>query len=338
MAKPIKMQVVKVEHEEQRDYATATLQGVRTIYHVERNGKLYLVHAPCAAMGDDWEIARLATMADGGRSWTWARVITSGAWAGVLAYVQSQIAAGAVDAPVVSKAPRVQSAVVEAEPVAVVEAEPVAVVEAEPVAVVEAEPVAVVEAEPQRSNLFEQLGAEGRDALGALLGFDVDTSARGSHILFRQRLREIACLPTGYTMADALAAYLKKLPGVNGARVAVTLEISDHFLRDVLCTAVEGGSDYWANFKVLERVQDGAYSRVRVFECDEDGGTVARFDVGTVELRRGLGVLLERGDCHADTKSTFLAAVLADDASDIDADCADALLQCTVFDGELRYG
>lgn len=113
-------------------------------------------------------------------------------------------------------------------------------------------------------------------------------------------------------------------------------------LRDLLCTAVEGGSNYWADFSAAERTEGLDYVRVKVTEQEKHDNKKPRVNryISADELTRGLEELAR---CAVDGQhrdgSDFPAAAkhLIDAVSDHDATTADVVLQMTVF-GELVYG
>lgn len=121
--------------------------------------------------------------------------------------------------------------------------------------------------------------------------------------------------------------------------VTIKLSIPPQTLRDLLCTAVEGGSNYWASFKSLECTEDGDYIRVRVLErASHTDGPRRIVEVTAEDLAIGIERL---GAAAADKGNTegFPTAGkhFADALDDHDAMTADVVLQMTVF-GEVVYG
>lgn len=129
--------------------------------------------------------------------------------------------------------------------------------------------------------------------------------------------------------------------------VLVPLEVSDDFLRNVLATACEGGSNYWAFFKSLKSFP-GQYGRewqqVRV--TDSEGYAEQKdYVIDLPELREGLRRMISRDftskESHAipyaQSAGEVLIAVLENDAGQIDANLADLILQCACF-GHIVYG
>lgn len=115
--------------------------------------------------------------------------------------------------------------------------------------------------------------------------------------------------------------------------LVMPVQIDVQRLRDLLVSAVEGGSNYWARFKALERSDDLDYLKVEVFEVEshKDDGPGVRRTVTPEELVEGLK-LLAQGPFPAARQhlTNFLE-------ENDDAETADVVLQLTVF-GELIYG
>lgn len=155
------------------------------------------------------------------------------------------------------------------------------------------------------------------------------------------------------TMDDAHAVEVEPSriadPAPVDTRITVTLDVKDQFLRDVLCTAVEGGSNYWAHFRSVKRFK-GEYGLewevVTVYEVgDSDASHTAKHVVGLPELREGvrrviMGDMTDKAshaNCHPSNGATLLQAVVTDDAGNVDADLADLVLQAACF-GHIVYG
>lgn len=109
--------------------------------------------------------------------------------------------------------------------------------------------------------------------------------------------------------------------------------ITRQALRDLLCTAVEGGSNYWAMFEDAERTESLDYLGVVVVEHEahSKGVPALRRRITAEDLAQGLERL---------AAATFPAAKqhLADALSENgDATTADVVLQMAVF-GDVIYG
>ena len=115
--------------------------------------------------------------------------------------------------------------------------------------------------------------------------------------------------------------------------VTLRIEVSKQLLMDLLCTAVEGGSNYWAEFGRCQRTPDLDYLSADVFELDTHRADQPKLHriVTADELAHGLENL---------ARATFASAArhLADALSENgDAVTADVVLQMTVF-GDVVYG
>lgn len=135
--------------------------------------------------------------------------------------------------------------------------------------------------------------------------------------------------------------------------VALSLTISRQFLMDVLCTAVEGGSNYWAAFEKAghEKGEHGRqYVTITVIECCDElcTPTSPRYPVDLGALAAGMVRLIQggmhdegqspgTGDCAPSYRAELLHAILADDAGHVDANLADLALQAATLKC-IRYG
>lgn len=135
--------------------------------------------------------------------------------------------------------------------------------------------------------------------------------------------------------------------------VTLSLTISRQFLRDVLCTAVEGGSNYWADFEKAA-FENGEYVPeyigITVIESGDEGRTPKspRYRVGLGEMASGMVRLIQggmhdagqspgTGDCAPSYRAELMHAILVDDAGHVDADLADLVLQAATLKC-IRYG
>lgn len=117
------------------------------------------------------------------------------------------------------------------------------------------------------------------------------------------------------------------------------------FLSDIIIGAVEGGTGYWAEVRQYQYVYNGevkVYIGGRV--GDETRARLNVMDTGdeyvldTAIVSRGLG-RIKRGEVglNSTLRNAILHGDIDNDAGDIDADCADAIVQAGLF-GELVYG
>lgn len=110
-----------------------------------------------------------------------------------------------------------------------------------------------------------------------------------------------------------------------------TSEIPIQRFRDLLCSAIEGGSNYWADFDKFERT-DLDYISVRVAEQEPSSGNLRKRKTLRAEhLVEGLQLLAAAPFPSA---LTHLHNFLNEND---DAETADVVLQMTMF-GDLIYG
>lgn len=128
------------------------------------------------------------------------------------------------------------------------------------------------------------------------------------------------------------------LPGTDVVPIPVQFQTTRQALRDLLCTAIEGGANYWAAFSEAKRTGPGGdYLSVRVLCEDGAGQPVSRLITET-DLIDGLTRLTQnpKGFQHGVAMKHFMDAV-GDPGSTGDATTADVVLQMVVF-GEVIYG
>lgn len=127
--------------------------------------------------------------------------------------------------------------------------------------------------------------------------------------------------------------------------VTVVVPLPDQRLSDLLCTAVEGGSNYWAPMCRAVRT-DGEYQSVDVFiepnlvktatgKCStyvEHGVTWARVTLD--DLRRGVSLLTTSPKLNFAVGAKHLADIVNEND---DAETADVVLQLALF-GEIVFG
>jgi len=115
----------------------------------------------------------------------------------------------------------------------------------------------------------------------------------------------------------------------------------DEFLADVICTAVEGGIQYWAlatgyewEFRSMGHKLD--YASVVVMPTDDDRNE--QYSITMDSIREALERIARPvpGMSIADRKA-ILGSWAVLDAGDIDADLADQIVQVACF-GEVIYG
>ena len=120
--------------------------------------------------------------------------------------------------------------------------------------------------------------------------------------------------------------------------IPVTLNIPEQRVKDLLCNAIEGGSNYWVG--TLDRC--GGITRAQAeyrqdvpfveggwleLEEQEQSGSEKTFKIDRAAIIKGLAVMAEKYPRH------FGDFISEND----DAETGDVLLQCICF-GELVYG
>lgn len=129
-------------------------------------------------------------------------------------------------------------------------------------------------------------------------------------------------------------------PAVLEEPVILNVPVSRQLLRDLLCTAVEGGSNYWARFGRAERTADLDYLSVTIRANDGNGKRIERV-VTAEQLGEGIETLAlattedwQAAHHKFPAAGQHLANALSENG---DAITADVVLQMTVF-GTLIYG
>ena len=116
------------------------------------------------------------------------------------------------------------------------------------------------------------------------------------------------------------------------------------FLSDCVITAVEGGTGYWAEVRNYKWSRDeetgqmmGATVELRS-EIPRTSDPEPWFMVNLETIERGIIRLKDKNfKINPNLLGLILAAERNDDASDIDAEAADCIVQAALF-GELVYG
>ena len=112
------------------------------------------------------------------------------------------------------------------------------------------------------------------------------------------------------------------------------------FLGDIITTAVEGGTGYWAQVSQYTHTDvDGRGTRATLHELDDDEGyreeglelTIEGVATALGQIRRGeIGINGRLRECIA-------LGDRENDGGEIDADAADVITQIALL-GEIRYG
>lgn len=123
--------------------------------------------------------------------------------------------------------------------------------------------------------------------------------------------------------------------------VVLNIPVKRQLLRDLLVTAIEGGSTYWASFSNATRNEALDYLKVRVTESEASRTNTPRVNryITPEELANGLEALARV--CADEERLTQFPAAgkhLGDALSETgDATTADVVLQMLIF-GEVIYG
>lgn len=123
--------------------------------------------------------------------------------------------------------------------------------------------------------------------------------------------------------------------------VRATVRIPNEKIENLIITAVEGGSNYWAKFEFPDKWKDKYKSYVRI---PFHGGEIEVYDIETGELlgvlnqatlKTGLQLMADRKDMTGKQVPARHFKNLATDTED--AETADVFLQLAVM-GEIIYG
>lgn len=123
----------------------------------------------------------------------------------------------------------------------------------------------------------------------------------------------------------------------------------EQFLRDILCTAVEGGTNYWAQVSGIKRegyradakvgepgFSDWSYVGYTLHDMQEDG---KKHRVTSATVERGIKLLTQdtKVKLSENLRKSILLANVTLDGGDIDSNIADCIVQAGIF-GEVVYG
>jgi hypothetical protein len=120
-------------------------------------------------------------------------------------------------------------------------------------------------------------------------------------------------------------------------KITVEVEVSEEFLLDIICTAAEGGINYWAveARNVKRGGRDGLdYLSFEVRPEEEKTWHL----VNPAIIGQGIQLILSgKVKISSQIAGWIQQGVTEQDAGIIDADCADCIVQAGVF-GEIVYG
>ena len=113
------------------------------------------------------------------------------------------------------------------------------------------------------------------------------------------------------------------------------LEFSDQRVNDLLCCALEGGSDYWIGSALGDNPDKEEYKYLADLALTKNGGILIADSYGDMPPQRLDRATLQKGlEVMAAEYPKHLEAFWTEND---DADTADAFLQCCCF-GEVVYG
>jgi hypothetical protein len=130
--------------------------------------------------------------------------------------------------------------------------------------------------------------------------------------------------------------------------VPVRSALREEFLADIIICAVEGGTNYWA-YSARYRHDDSAHTKVYLGVMEEVDELGNPNPVGSTDSQPWYYIDIERvaraltlirsGKVSMNTQiqQTIKQADAENDATDIDATCADVIMQVACF-GEIVYG
>lgn len=121
-------------------------------------------------------------------------------------------------------------------------------------------------------------------------------------------------------------------------RLTITMEIKHEVLAGLLVTAVEGGSNYWAQFESIERDSELNILKVTVVDRDESTSNVMTPSLMLAGLEHLANRISEEGKHSWSLKPSSAARHFCDAIQENgDASTADVVLQMALF-GEVLYG
>lgn len=158
-------------------------------------------------------------------------------------------------------------------------------------------------------------------------------------------------VPPSDRNADLFRAAVAAALDVLNGNIIMPVVITDQTCFDLMCTAIEGGINYWADVGKRTRalregetipdytsfeadVQDGPVS------CDHpdiEAAEIGRFTIDPGMIRDGIRRLLAPGAQISPAIRNDVLLLAADPEHGPDADSADAIVQFAVF-GELVFG
>jgi hypothetical protein len=121
-------------------------------------------------------------------------------------------------------------------------------------------------------------------------------------------------------------------------KASITRELSVDFIDGIFVTAFEGGINYWCDHAVSQYEGEHVVSTKLHYKEDEDEPKTTEVSVDTAAVVDALTKIIEGiYQCRVDLREAITRAVFDLDAGNIDADCADVVVQYAAFK-ELVYG
>lgn len=111
----------------------------------------------------------------------------------------------------------------------------------------------------------------------------------------------------------------------------------EEFLAEVLTGAVESGIGYWAVGRNAERNPDLIYTSIELRDAEDPDDEWVKIDLGAIEC--AIQNIIHEDDIQINqTLRKWIAGASAtNDATDIDCDCADAIVQIAAY-GKIVFG
>jgi hypothetical protein len=128
-------------------------------------------------------------------------------------------------------------------------------------------------------------------------------------------------------------------------KIALSFDIPAQELGWILCTAIEGGSNYWAQYKNAEVSKDYGHTSVQVIEYGDEVEAVSQKTIKAADLVRGIKRIVTQdmnireshGHVHESYSVTLCRWLISPKTEYIDSELADLILQATMF-GHIKYG
>ncbi len=124
-------------------------------------------------------------------------------------------------------------------------------------------------------------------------------------------------------------------------KIKIEVELDDEFLEDVLTTAVEGGTNYWAKVDLNKRDPETLRCiEITFYDAEADSPNDENFPpmlVNAEVIARGIQRILSTGLVNDQIYDCVSKGVRENDAGYIDAEAADCIVQAALFN-EIVYG